>query len=163
MRPSASTRIVVGTGPEASRACAWASRSRALALARREVAGVSTLDALAGGPGALPVIDARRREVFTLIDGEPVAMPPDRLSNNLLLGRMCVGDGAVRYREVLEAGGGARFRPTTASSTCRAGSPRPARDATSARPSWSSRSTCAPPTRTGRSMMIEFRKLKLAT
>jgi tRNA A37 threonylcarbamoyladenosine modification protein TsaB len=51
------------------------------------------------------VIDARRKEVFTLIDGEPVAIGPDRLSNSLLQGRICVGDGAVRYREVLEAAG----------------------------------------------------------
>src|SRR5262249_46476049 len=42
------------------------STARGLALALDvPVAGVSTLDALAAGaPGALPVIDARRREVF---------------------------------------------------------------------------------------------------
>mgnify|MGYP000095929888 CR=1 FL=1 len=35
------------------------------------------LDALAAGaPGSLPVIDARRREVFTLVDGEPRACRP---------------------------------------------------------------------------------------
>jgi hypothetical protein len=51
------------------------------------------------------VIDARRQEVFTLIDGNPVATPPDQLSNTVLQGRTCVGDGAVRYREVLEAAG----------------------------------------------------------
>ena len=51
------------------------------------------------------MIDARRREVFTLIDGQPVAIGPDRLSNSLLQSRTCVGDGAVRYREVLEAAG----------------------------------------------------------
>ena len=43
-------------------------------------AGVSTLDALAAGaPGALPVIDARRREVFTLVDGMPAVLAPAEL------------------------------------------------------------------------------------
>jgi tRNA threonylcarbamoyladenosine biosynthesis protein TsaB len=81
--------------------------SRALALALdAKVAGVSTLDALAASaPGALPVIDARRREVFTLQDGHPVALSPNELSNTVLLGRVCVGNGAVLYREVLEEAG----------------------------------------------------------
>jgi tRNA A37 threonylcarbamoyladenosine modification protein TsaB len=73
------------------------------------VAGVSTLDALAAGaPGALPVIDARRREVFTLVDGKPAVLPPDEL--RVGPGAVCVGDGAVRYRELLEAAG-ARIPP----------------------------------------------------
>jgi tRNA threonylcarbamoyladenosine biosynthesis protein TsaB len=66
-------------------------------------AGVSTLDALAAGaPGAVPVIDARRREVFVLLD-EPRVLRPEELE--LPLGTRCVGDGAVRYRTVLEAAG----------------------------------------------------------
>jgi len=101
-------RIVVGTGPgsfTSLRMGLAVSRTLALALAAK-VAGVSTLNALAAGaPGALPVIDARRREIFTLIDGEPVAAPPLGLGNSLFRGRICVGDGAVRYREVLEAAG----------------------------------------------------------
>lgn len=65
------------------------------------VAGVSTLDALAAGaPGALPVIDAKRREVF--VPG-PVAFDPAEL--RFEPGTVCVGDGAVRYRELLEAAG----------------------------------------------------------
>jgi tRNA A37 threonylcarbamoyladenosine modification protein TsaB len=51
----------------------------------------------------LPVIDARRREVFTLADGVPVVLAPDRL--DLERGTICVGDGARRYRELLEAKG----------------------------------------------------------
>src|SRR3954470_16384872 len=63
------------------------------------VAGVSTLDALAAGaPGALPVIDARRREVF-------VPVRPAKPEELDVAGRLCVADAAVRYREVLEERG----------------------------------------------------------
>ena len=77
------------------------STARGLALALDiPVAGVSTLDALAAGaPGALPVIDARRREVF--VPGGVLA--PGELE--VEAGTLCVGNGAVRYRDVLEAAG----------------------------------------------------------
>jgi tRNA threonylcarbamoyladenosine biosynthesis protein TsaB len=66
-------------------------------------AGVSTLDALAAGaPDTLPVIDAKRREVFTLLDGEPRVLTPQELPAE---GCVCVGDGALRYRSVLEERG----------------------------------------------------------
>ena len=45
------------------------------------------------------MIDARRGEVF--VPG-PRAVAPAELDAR---GRLCVGDGAVRYREVLEANG----------------------------------------------------------
>ncbi|HEY8236399.1 MAG TPA: hypothetical protein VIF85_07165, partial [Gaiellaceae bacterium] len=41
------------------------------------------------------------REVFTLVDGNPAVAAPDEL--RIEAGTTCVGDGAVRYREVLEA------------------------------------------------------------
>jgi tRNA threonylcarbamoyladenosine biosynthesis protein TsaB len=106
--PGELERIVVGTGPGSFTGLRMGlAAGRALALALDvKVAGVSTLDALAASaPGALPVIDARRREIFTLIDGDPVALSPNELSNSLLLGRACVGNGAVRYRDVLEEAG----------------------------------------------------------
>src|SRR5438067_1906660 len=97
-------RLVVGTGPgsfTATRMGLAAARALAFAL-ELPLAGVSTLDALAAGaPDALPVIDAGRREVFTLADGEPAVMAPHDL--RLEPGTTCVGDGAVRYRETLEA------------------------------------------------------------
>src|SRR4029079_10752696 len=65
---------------------------------------VSTLAALAAGaPGALPVIDAKRREAFTLFDGEPRVLAPQELWPET--GGVCVGDGAKRYRVVLEERG----------------------------------------------------------
>jgi tRNA threonylcarbamoyladenosine biosynthesis protein TsaB len=106
--PTELRRIVVGTGPGSFTGLRMGlAASRALALALDvPVAGVSTLDALAASaPGALPVIDARRREVFTLRDGNPVALSSNELSNTVLLGRFCVGSGAVRYRDVLEEAG----------------------------------------------------------
>ena len=61
-------------------------------------------DALAAGaPGALPVIDAKRREVF--VPG-PLAAAPAELA--LQPGTVCVGNGARRYRDVL-AGLGAEI------------------------------------------------------
>jgi tRNA threonylcarbamoyladenosine biosynthesis protein TsaB len=67
-------------------------------------AGISTLDALAAGaPGAVPVVDARRREVFTLTGGEPVVIAPADLG--VQPGVQYVGDGARRYRATLEERG----------------------------------------------------------
>jgi tRNA threonylcarbamoyladenosine biosynthesis protein TsaB len=79
--------------------------ARGLALSLElEGAGVSTLDALsAGAPGALPVIDARRREVFSVVDGERVVLAPAEV--DLAEGTTCVGDGAVRYRALFEERG----------------------------------------------------------
>jgi len=101
--PTELTVIVVGTGPGSFtglRMGIAAARGLSFAL-DVPVAGVSTLAALsAGAPGAVPVIDGGRREVFTLLDGEPSVCAPDEVPLGL-----CVGDGALRYRAALEERG----------------------------------------------------------
>jgi tRNA threonylcarbamoyladenosine biosynthesis protein TsaB len=68
-------------------------------------AGVSTLDALAAGaPGAVPIVDARRSEVFALVGGRYVVLAPAELE--VEGGVEYVGDGALRYRDLLEERGG---------------------------------------------------------
>jgi tRNA threonylcarbamoyladenosine biosynthesis protein TsaB len=78
---------------------------------------VSSLAALAAGieaPLRLPLIDARRGEVFgALYEGDervwpPVAIPPEELVRRLRddgFTPLAAGDGSVRFREVLEKAG----------------------------------------------------------
>ncbi len=104
--PADLERIVCGTGPGSFtgiRIGLAAARGLALTLAL-PLAGVSTLNALReGAPGSLPVIDGSRKEIFTLIEGRPFVTRPEQLAP--APGTLCVGDGAVRYRALLEAAG----------------------------------------------------------
>jgi tRNA threonylcarbamoyladenosine biosynthesis protein TsaB len=72
---------------------------------------VSSLAALAAGmdgaPAArLPLIDARRGEVYGALDGGPpfVASPGDAAAR-AAAGALAAGDGSIRFRETLEAAG----------------------------------------------------------
>jgi tRNA threonylcarbamoyladenosine biosynthesis protein TsaB len=89
--------IVVGTGPGSFTSIRIAlATARGLALALDvPVAGSSTLTAFSGGE---PVIDAKRGEVFS----EGGVSRPEELD---VAGKVLVGDGALRYREVFEAAG----------------------------------------------------------
>jgi tRNA threonylcarbamoyladenosine biosynthesis protein TsaB len=96
--PTSIESIVVGRGPgsfTSIRIGLATARSLSLAL-RVPVAGASTFDAY---DGAMPVLDARRGEVFT--PGPSVAKP-ETLE---VSGKTLVGDGAIRYRHVFESAG----------------------------------------------------------
>jgi tRNA threonylcarbamoyl adenosine modification protein YeaZ len=107
VRDSQLDGLVVGTGPGSFTGLRMGlATARTLAFSLDiGLAGVSTLDVLAAGaPGSTPVIDARRQEVFALVGGGPMVVPPAELPFEP--GRSYVGDGAVRYREVIEDRGG---------------------------------------------------------
>ena len=98
-RPAELEGIVVGRGPgsfTSIRIGLAAARALALSL-DLPVAGASTLDAYPAE--VVAVIDARRGEVFA--PGPTVARPEELEVE----GRLLAGDGAIRYREVLERAG----------------------------------------------------------
>jgi tRNA threonylcarbamoyladenosine biosynthesis protein TsaB len=100
--------LAVGTGPGSYTGLRMGLvTARALAFSLGiPVAGVSTLDTLAAGtPGSVPVLDARRGEIFTRAREKAEVMLPEALK--VEPGVRYVGDGAVRYRPLLEAAGGA--------------------------------------------------------
>jgi len=111
-------RIGVGVGPGSFTGLRiGVATARALVQARGvEAVTVSTLAALARGVedprDVLAVLDARRGEAFAApfrADGQgaaaAVSVDPHALAGLAWPGWLAVGDGAVRYRPELEAGG----------------------------------------------------------
>ena len=131
--------VAVGAGPGAftglrigvatARGLAWAHGA--------ELRAVSSLAALAlciGAPVALPLIDARRGEVFAALyeDGrqamEPFVAAPEAVAARVGATQkspLAAGDGSVRFREVLETAGirvappGSRTHVVRGLSVCR--------------------------------------------
>jgi tRNA threonylcarbamoyladenosine biosynthesis protein TsaB len=110
-------RIAVGTGPGTFTGLRiGVATARALAQATgAELVGVSTLRTLAEAADAegpvMAVLDARRGEAFVAAyDGDdeliaPAAVTPELLGTLAREGWLAVGDGAVRFRAVLEPSG----------------------------------------------------------
>lgn len=101
--------IVVGTGPgtfTGLRIGLASAKALGFALGT-PVHGVCTLEALLRGDGVeVACIDARRGEVFCLGAGLQLAvLTPADLARRIVPGTVVAGDGAVRYRDLLEAAG----------------------------------------------------------
>jgi len=119
LTPADLTRIAVGTGPGTFTGLRiGVSTARSLAQGTgAELVGVSTLRVLAAAPEhdgpVLAVLDARRGEAFAGLwhgDGQlaaPAALRPEGLPALARPGTLCVGDGAVRFRDVLAPSGAA--------------------------------------------------------
>jgi tRNA threonylcarbamoyladenosine biosynthesis protein TsaB len=139
--------IAVGIGPGSFTGLRiGVATARALAHAGElELRPVSSLAALAAGidgDARLPLIDARRGELFAaLYEGSverwpPFTSTPDELAQRLREAApapLAAGDGSIRFRSVLEAAGirvepdGSRAHVVRALSVCRlAGKARPA-------------------------------------
>lgn len=111
--------VAVGVGPGGFTGLRiGVATARALATAAHlPVHPVSSLAALAAGidePLALPLIDARRGELFAALfeHGEQVVEPfaarPEALLDRVgreLAGAVAAGDGSLKFREILEAAG----------------------------------------------------------
>ena len=113
------TAVAVGTGPGSFTGLrVGIATARGLAAAHDlELRPVSSLAALAAGidaPERLPLIDARRGEVFAAlhgVDGQrwpPFAASPEEVAERVRAdgaNPLAAGDGSLRFRRVLETAG----------------------------------------------------------
>ena len=120
LEPSQLDAVAIGVGPGTFTGLRiGVATARALAQAwELELRPVSSLHALACGSGedgpVLALIDARRGEVFAALveDGQvswpPFAAPPEDVAARVAragVDPLAVGDGSVRFRDVLQAVG----------------------------------------------------------
>jgi tRNA threonylcarbamoyladenosine biosynthesis protein TsaB len=145
--------IAVGRGPGSFTGLRiGVATARALAhahgLALHPVSSLAALAAGAAPPPVLAVIDARRGEVFALLDGEkslgPWVCRPEDLVARLGARRppRAVGDGSVRFRHVFESAGievppaGSPLHVVRALHVCRLGGALPATSPASVLPDY---------------------------
>jgi tRNA threonylcarbamoyladenosine biosynthesis protein TsaB len=159
-------RLAVGVGPGGFTGLRIGiATARALAQGRRlELAAVSSLQALARPHGAAAsAIDARRGEVFGAVwTGGRCVLEPGAWEPAEFAGRaadavpgplLAVGDGAMRYREVIEAAGlrvapeGDAAHRITAGALCRLGRCAVATDRDSLMPDYLREPDAVPPSR----------------
>lgn len=104
------TAIAVGVGPgtfTGLRIGVATARSLAHALGLA-VHPVSSLAALAAGiddERPLPVVDARRGEVYAAFGGEPPFVSRPEGLGERFRGALAAGDGSIRFRAILESAG----------------------------------------------------------
>jgi tRNA threonylcarbamoyladenosine biosynthesis protein TsaB len=111
--------VAVGVGPGTFTGLRiGVATARALATAARiplhPVSSLTALAAASDAPLAVPVIDARRGELFAALvrDGEPLTEPfltrPEHLRERAghdLANAVAMGNGSIRFRDILEAAG----------------------------------------------------------
>jgi tRNA threonylcarbamoyladenosine biosynthesis protein TsaB len=111
--------VAVGVGPGTFTGLRiGVATARALATAAglpvHPVSSLAALAAAVDGPLVLPLIDAKRGELFAAVFErgeqvvEPFAARPEQLAERVgreLAGAVAAGDGSLRFRQILEAAG----------------------------------------------------------
>lgn len=79
--------------------------AKATGIALHPVLSVRALAAGIEADRTLPLIDAKRNEVYGLVDGEPFLGSVEQAIARAPAGALAAGDGSIRFREALESAG----------------------------------------------------------